>query len=89
MPFDDPDVFEILGRHAPSFAPGTAAQYCDTNYYLLGMILKKVTGRPIHRVIRDQILRPLGLKNTSYPTGQTLPKPFARGSLRASTSRIR
>jgi D-alanyl-D-alanine carboxypeptidase len=79
MPFSEADVFEILGRHVPSFAPGTAAQYCDTNYYFLGTILEKVTGRPIHRVIRDQILRPLGLKNTSYPTGQTLPKPFARG----------
>jgi D-alanyl-D-alanine carboxypeptidase len=33
----------------------------------------------VGRVIRDQILRPLRLTNTSYQTGLTLPKPFAHG----------
>lgn len=79
MSFTEADFFAILGRHAPEFAPGSAISYSDSNYWLLGMVLEKVTGRPISSVIRDQILRPLGLKNTSYPTGQTLPKPFARG----------
>ena len=79
MSFTEADFFAILGRHAPEFAPGSAISYSDSNYWLLGMVLEKVTGRPISSVIRDRILRPLGLKNTSYPTGQTLPKPFARG----------
>ena len=79
MSFTEADFFAILGRHAPEFAPGSAISYSDSNYWLLGMVLEKVTGRPISGVISDQILRPLGLKNTSYPTGQTLPKPFARG----------
>jgi D-alanyl-D-alanine carboxypeptidase len=79
MSFTEADFFAILGRHAPEFAPGSAISYSDSNYWLLGMVLEKVTGRPISSVIRDQILRPLGLKNTSYPTDQTLPKPFARG----------
>jgi D-alanyl-D-alanine carboxypeptidase len=79
MPFTDDDFFAILGRHAPAFAPGTAAQYSDSNYYLLGLILEKVTGRPAGTVIRDQILRPLDLDDTSYPTGESLPEPFAHG----------
>jgi len=79
MSFTEADFFAILGRHAPEFAPGSAISYSDSNYWLLGLVLEKVTGRPIRSVIRDQILRPLGLKNTSYPTRQTLPKPFARG----------
>lgn len=77
--FTKADFFAILGRHPPSFAPGTAAEYSDSNYYLLGLILEEVTGRPVGRVIRDQILRPLRLTNTSYQTGLTLPKPFAHG----------
>jgi D-alanyl-D-alanine carboxypeptidase len=77
--FTEADFFAILGRHAPSFAPGTAAEYCDSNYYLLGMIAEKVTGDSLGEVIRDQILRPLRLTDTSYPTGQSLPRPFAHG----------
>jgi D-alanyl-D-alanine carboxypeptidase len=79
QPFTEADFFAILARNPPAFAPGTAAVYCDSNYYLLGLILEKITGRPAGRVITDQIIRPLRLRNTSYPTGQTLPKPFAHG----------
>jgi D-alanyl-D-alanine carboxypeptidase len=79
MPFTEDDFFAILGRHAPSFPPGTAAEYSDSNYYLLGLILEKVTAKPAGTVIRNQILRPLDLDDTSYPTGVTLPEPFAHG----------
>jgi D-alanyl-D-alanine carboxypeptidase len=79
IPFDAADVFAILARHEPAFAPGADTQYCDTNYYLLGLIVEKVTGRPLSQVIRDGILEPLGLDETSYPAGEALPAPFARG----------
>ena len=78
-PFTPEQFFAILARHAPSFAPGAGAEYSDSNYYLLGLILENVTGHPARRAITRQIIRPLGLTNTSYPTGQSLPKPVARG----------
>jgi D-alanyl-D-alanine carboxypeptidase len=77
--FGPAQVFAILRRHKPAFAPGTKAVYCDSNYYLLGLILEKVTGRPAPRIISDQILKPLGLTHTSFPTRPPLPKPFAHG----------
>jgi D-alanyl-D-alanine carboxypeptidase len=77
--FGPAQCFAILRRHKPAFAPGTKAVYCDSNYYLLGLVLEKVTGRPAGRVIADQILKPLGLSQTSFPTGPPLPKPFAHG----------
>lgn len=78
-PFDAEDFFAILNRHQPSFAPGAEAEYSDSNYYLLGLILEKVTGRPAGQVITDQIITPLGLEGTSYPTDSDIPRPFARG----------
>jgi D-alanyl-D-alanine carboxypeptidase len=77
--FSPAQFFAIMRRHKPSFAPGAKVEYCDGNYYLLGLILERVTGRPAHRVIADQILKPLGLTHTSLPTRPPLPKPFARG----------
>jgi D-alanyl-D-alanine carboxypeptidase len=79
LPFTRAQFFAILARNEPSFAPGTAAEYSDSNYYLLGLILQKVTGRPAGQVITDQIIRPLRLTQTSYLTGPSLPKPLARG----------
>jgi D-alanyl-D-alanine carboxypeptidase len=79
LPFSPAQFFAILARNEPSFPPGTAAEYSDSNYYLLGLILQRVTGRPAGEVITDQIIRRLRLTQTSYPTGPPLPKPFARG----------
>lgn len=43
------------------------------------MIIEQVTGLALPDAIRTQILEPLGLGETSYPTTTTMPAPFARG----------
>lgn len=50
----------------PKFTPGTKgkAQYSDTNYQLLGAIIEKITGEPLHDVLREMIFVPLGLQQT-------------------------
>jgi CubicO group peptidase (beta-lactamase class C family) len=48
----------------PNFRPGTDASYSDTNFQLLGKIIEAITGKPLHIVYEDFILRPLGLKHT-------------------------
>lgn len=79
IPFDAEDFFGILARHQPEFAPGTDAGYSDSNYFLLGLVVEKVTDKPLGQVITEGIIEPLGLDETSYPTGEGLPAPFARG----------
>ena len=65
----------------PYFKPGKGFHYSETNYYLASMIVEKITGKPIGRVIRRRILRPLGMTETSFPSAARLPAPFARGYL--------
>lgn len=79
MPFSPQDVVAIVKRHAPQFAPGEKVSYCDSNYTFLGLISEKVTGKPIAQVIEEQVLIPLKLRGTSFPTITTIPAPFARG----------
>jgi D-alanyl-D-alanine carboxypeptidase len=79
MPFDLDDVIAIVKRHEPEFAPGEKVVYCDTNYYFLGAILEQVTGLSLPDVIQTQILNPLKLDETSYPTTTAMPSPFAHG----------
>ncbi|HEX4016016.1 MAG TPA: serine hydrolase domain-containing protein [Frankiaceae bacterium] len=79
LPFSLADVVRIINEHEPAFAPGADAMYDNSNYYLLGAIIEKVTGNPLHRVVKSQVLDPLGLSQTSYPTTPAIPAPFSRG----------
>ena len=79
LPFGLTDVIEIINRHDPLFDPGTDVAYDNSNYYLLGVILEKVTGKPLDVVMDDVVLQPLGLGQTTYPTDATIPSPFSRG----------
>jgi D-alanyl-D-alanine carboxypeptidase len=81
MTFSLRDVVDIIQRHKPMFAPGTDVVYDNSNYYLLGAIAQEVTREPLGATIEDEILRPLGLKQTSYPTTAALPAPFSHGYL--------
>lgn len=45
-------------------APGTAYQYANVGYTLLSMIAAKAGGRPFDDLLRDEVLRPLGLTHT-------------------------
>ncbi|WED42854.1 serine hydrolase domain-containing protein [Legionella cardiaca] len=48
------------------FSPGTGWHYSNTNYVLAGMVIEKITGRPIEETITNKIITPLQLTNTYY-----------------------
>jgi CubicO group peptidase (beta-lactamase class C family) len=47
-------------------APGTAFEYSNFGYALLGRIVTNVSGRPYDRYIIETIQRPLGMASTGY-----------------------
>jgi D-alanyl-D-alanine carboxypeptidase len=54
-------------KHKRSFAPGKGWEYSNTGYVALGLIVQKVTGRPIQEEVTNRIIKPLGLKDTYWP----------------------
>ena len=47
--------------------PGShTAHYSNTNYIMLGLIIEKVTGNSWDHEVESRIIKPLGLKNTSF-----------------------
>jgi hypothetical protein len=84
LPFSLQDLLTVINRNAPRYPPGGPAQYDDSNYYLLGAIVEAVTGRTLGDFIQTEILNPLGLTETSYPTTSDMPTPFAHGYYRVS-----
>lgn len=53
---------------APTFEPGTAWGYSNTNYVLAGMLITAVTGKAPADEVTARIIQPLGLNDTTYPT---------------------
>ncbi len=76
MAWTDRDTLAVIAESPkPDFAPGEKVAYCDSNYALLGMVLATVTGRTAGEVITSEVVQPLGLKATSYPTTVSVPAP--------------
>jgi len=73
------ELVDIAIKHEPPFAPGKGFQYCNTNTVLLGMIIEKVTKRDIADDFKRMVFQPLGLTNTIWPAGESLPSPYAHG----------
>ncbi|WP_326771386.1 serine hydrolase domain-containing protein [Streptomyces sp. NBC_01445] len=49
------------------FAPGTQQHYVGVNYTLLGLLIETTTGGSYEQQVSQRILRPLGLRHTSFP----------------------
>lgn len=60
-------------------AAGTNFKYSNHGFALLGKVIEKVTGEPYGQWIRDHIVAPAGLKETTPDFDPKVCRPFARG----------
>lgn len=66
-------------RHPALFPPGAKFDYSNTNLIVLGLVIEKVSGRPLADYIRTAVLEPAGLGHTFFPGGAEFPRPHAQG----------
>lgn len=55
-----------IGVRPLAFASGSDQRYSNSGFILLGAVIEKVTGKPWHAALKEQILDPLGLSRTDY-----------------------
>jgi D-alanyl-D-alanine carboxypeptidase len=48
------------------FKPGSGYHYSNIGFDLLGLIVGRITGKPVGQVFEERIFRPLGLKQTAF-----------------------
>ena len=56
----------IVRQKGLNFKPGSEYLYSNSGYFLLGTIAQRVTGKHITELIKEHILDPLGMKNTTF-----------------------
>jgi D-alanyl-D-alanine carboxypeptidase len=73
------DWVSLAAKQPPLFPPGTKYNYSNTNWFILGLIIEKITHDTIENEISKRILIPMNLAQTSFPTTSAMPTPYAHG----------
>jgi CubicO group peptidase (beta-lactamase class C family) len=62
--FTPREILDLVAKEPLEFAPGEKWNYSNTGYFLLGMLIEKVSGKPYAEFMAERIFRPLGMTHT-------------------------
>ncbi|WET80451.1 serine hydrolase [Amycolatopsis sp. QT-25] len=79
--FDSDDQIRLSVSKQPlQFEPGTSWAYSNTGYNVLGLLVEKITRKPLECALAERVTGPLHLRDTSLPRDfPFLIRPAARG----------
>ena len=75
----DAQMVDLFKKEPFDFAPGEKWSYSNSGYYLLGMIIQKVSGMPYGEYMQQALFGPLGLRSTRYCDNRTILPNRAQG----------
>ncbi|GAA2201589.1 hypothetical protein GCM10009849_26600 [Sinomonas flava] len=75
--FSDSELLGYAFDEPLDFAPGSQYEYSNTNYVLLGEVVRAVTGTPWDQEAQARVLAPLGLTSVAYSGAQDPAGPVA------------
>ena len=61
-------LLRLVEKEPFLFEPGERMIYNNTAYFILGLIIEKVSGKPYEEYLKETIFDPLGMDNTYYCT---------------------
>ena len=64
------EMLALIVKGPPEFEPDTKSSYSNSGYFLLGLILEKLTGKPYDQALEQRINSRIGLKDTYLATGR-------------------
>ncbi|PCJ22616.1 MAG: hypothetical protein COA96_13825 [SAR86 cluster bacterium] len=68
---DSADILRLISRQRElNHSPGDRATYSNTNYFLLSLIVERITGQTFREFTTENIFSPLGMSNTFYSDDQ-------------------
>jgi D-alanyl-D-alanine carboxypeptidase len=87
--FEPRRLLDLALEQKADFAPGTKWKYSNTNYLVAGLLIEKVTGRPVIEQITERVIDRIGLRHTYFPNvgDQAIREPHPQGYARDDPSR--
>ncbi|MFJ8973662.1 serine hydrolase domain-containing protein [Streptomyces anulatus] len=79
--FEPRELLDLALDHPADAEPGETWGYSNTNYVLAGLIVQKVTGRPLAEETDRRVIQRIGLRHTYFPAPgeMTVREPHPRG----------
>lgn len=75
-------IMDLWARKPLDFDPGTKWQYSNTNYVIAGVIVEKVSGKPLLDFLQERMFSPLGMQRVDNIDLHRLPETDATGYMR-------
>jgi D-alanyl-D-alanine carboxypeptidase len=69
IPITKDEMLALIVKGTPDFEPDAKHSYSNSGYFLLGLILEKLTGKPYGEALEERITSKIGLKDTYTATG--------------------
>lgn len=66
IPITTAEMAERLRKEPLEFVPGEKMSYSNSGYFLLGIIIENVSGKPYADFLQENIFTPLGMEQTGY-----------------------
>jgi CubicO group peptidase (beta-lactamase class C family) len=60
------EMIDLMSSAPLEFEPGDRFQYSNSAYYLVGLIVEKVTGESWADYVEDELFEPLGMRSSHY-----------------------
>ena len=73
------ELLSFVKNEPLSFEPGSEYRYSNSDNIIVALMVEEATANTYEQQLREQVYKPLGLKNTSLPRGTDLKKPFIHG----------
>lgn len=71
-PYKPAQFIETFSKLDLLFDPGARFSYSNSGYFLLGVILEKITGEPYETLLRERIFTPAGMNDSGYDSTRPL-----------------
>jgi len=81
------DLIKLNGNRAPSFPPGSAFEYSNYGFVLLGAVLEKISGQSYYAYLDEHVFGPAGMTATRYPDLEHM-SGIARGYTRQPDGKL-
>ena len=71
-----PELLDLLSRQKTlNYTPGDEFLYSNTNYFLMSVVIRRATGKPLSQFADENIFKPLGMTHTRFYEDHTIVVP--------------
>jgi CubicO group peptidase (beta-lactamase class C family) len=88
-PISTQQITDRWAKKPLDFEPGTKWQYSNTNYVIAGLIVEKITGKPLFEMLRERVFTPLKMTSVLDTNLKKLPSDDPQGYFRYALGPLR